>query len=104
MEPAAPEAESGQPGEQPPAVEMTWPLPGCGPDSLADLSSARTLAVLAGAAAAGGGAVALDLAKHVLRAPGGPSLHVWVPPAGLRSLALRNGTLELQPGTGVEVG
>jgi hypothetical protein len=35
---------------------LTWPLPGCRPDSLADLFSARALAELARVARTAGGA------------------------------------------------
>jgi hypothetical protein len=109
---AAPGAAGGagaaqQPGELPAAAVLSWPLPGCRPDSLGDLFSARALAALARVAGAAGGAVALELGGHVLQAPVGGKpglLHLLesqVPPAGLRSLTLRNGTLALQPGTGV---
>jgi hypothetical protein len=86
---------------------LTWPLPGCRPDSLADLFSPRTVAALARVAAAAGGAVALELGGHTLLAPAGGKpgpLHLLEglePPAGLHSLALRNGTLALRPGWGV---
>jgi hypothetical protein len=99
-------AGAGQPGEPAPAV-LSWPLPGCRPDSLADLFSARTLAELARAAGAAGGAVVLELGGHTLRAPVGGKPETFElfrgeqPPAGLRSLALRNGTLALRPGTGL---
>jgi hypothetical protein len=89
-----------------PAV-LSWPLPGCRADSLGDLFSACTLAELARVAGVAGGAVALDLAGHTLRAaaggrPGRLELLVGgVPPAGLRSLALRNGMLALRPGLSV---
>jgi hypothetical protein len=88
---------------------LSWPLPGCRPDSLADLGSARTLAELACAAGAAGGAVALELGGHTLQAPAGGRpmmlqlLESGVPPAGLRSLALRNGTLALRPGMGLAI-
>jgi hypothetical protein len=88
---------------------LSWPLAGCRPDSLGDLFSARTLAELARVAGAAGGAVALDLCGHTLQAPAGGrpgKLELLVggtPPAGLRSLALRNGTLALRPGMGLEV-
>jgi hypothetical protein len=88
---------------------LRWPLPGCRPDSLGDLFSARTLAELARVAGAAGGAVALDLGGHTLRATAGGRpvmlrlLEALVPPAGLRSLALRNGTLVLRPGMGLEI-
>jgi hypothetical protein len=100
---AAPEANAG-----PAPVVVGWPLPGCSPYSLKDLFSKRTVAELARAAGAAGGAVVLELAGHVLQAPvgGRPGLlyllESGVPPAGLRSLALRNGTLALQPGWGLE--
>jgi hypothetical protein len=105
---AAAEAAGG-PGQPPPVVLMSWPLPGCRPDSLSDLCSARTLAELARVAGAAGGAVALDLGGHTLQAPAGGRagwldlLEGGVPPAGLRSLALRNGTLALRPGLGLVV-
>jgi hypothetical protein len=57
-----------------------------------------------------GGAVVLDLGGHTLHAPAGGRpgplqlLAGGVPPAGLRSLALRNGTLALRPGMGVAFG
>ncbi len=95
-----------QPGGPPPAL-LSWPLAGCRPDSLGDLFSAGTLAELARVAGAGGGAVALDLCGHTLQAAAGGkpgALHLLetrVPPAGLRSLALRNGTLALRPGVGL---
>jgi hypothetical protein len=91
----------------PTAALASWPLPGCRPDSLADLFSARTVAELARMAGAAGGAVALELGGHTLRAPAGRKpellclLEGGAPPAGLRSLALRNGTLALRPGTGL---
>jgi hypothetical protein len=106
---AAGGAGAVQPGEPSPAV-LSWPLPGCRPDSLADLFSARTLAELARAAGAAGGAVALDLGGHTLHAPAGGRpmmlqlLESGVPPAGLRSLILRNGTLALRPGMGLAIG
>jgi hypothetical protein len=85
-----------------PAV-LSWPLPGCRPDSLAELFSARTLAQLARVAGAADGAVALDLGGHTLQAQDGKPgrlqlLQGGVPPAGLRSLTMRNGTLALRPG------
>jgi hypothetical protein len=107
---AAPEAAAagGPPANAGPApVLLSWPLPGCRPGSLGDLFSARALAELAREAGAAGGAVVLDLCGHVLQAPAGGRpglLHLLesgVPPAGLRSLALRNGTLALRPGTGL---
>ncbi len=99
----APEAGGG--GRSGPAPAMlSWPLPGCRLDSLTDLFSPRALAELARVAGAAGGAVALDLCGRVLQAPAGGRpgalylLAGGVPPAGLRSLALRNGTLALRPG------
>ncbi len=86
---------------------LSWPLPGCRVDGLADLFSARALAELARVAGAAGGAVVLDLGGHTLKAPAGGRpeplqlLKGGVPPAGLRSLALRNGTLALRPGMGL---
>jgi hypothetical protein len=97
-----PEAEAG-----PAAVALSWPLPGCHPESLGDLFSTRALAELARVAGAAGGAAQLDLCGHVLQAPAGGrpgQLHLLkskAPPAGLRSLALRNGTLVLRPGVGL---
>jgi hypothetical protein len=107
---AAPAAEkSGGPGAQagPAPVMLSWPLPGCRPDSLADLFSPRALAELARVAGAAGGAVVLELGGHTLQAAAGGGrgvLHLLEgqePPAGLRSLALHNGTLALRPGMGV---
>jgi hypothetical protein len=86
---------------------LSWPLPGCRPDSLGDLFSARALAELARVAGAAGGAVVLDLGGHTLQAAAGGRpgllrlLEGGMPPAGLRSLALRNGTLALLPGMGL---
>jgi hypothetical protein len=104
----APEATGEPVAEAGPApVVLSWPLPGCRPDSLADLFSPRALAELARVAAAAGGAVVLELGGHTLQAPAGGRpgqldlLQGGVPPAGLRSLALRNGTLALRPGMGV---
>jgi hypothetical protein len=91
----------------PAPVVLSWPLPGCRPDSLTDLFSPRALAELARVGGAEGGAVVLELGGHTLQAPAGGrpgSLHLLegdVPPAGLHSLALRNGTLALRPGMGV---
>jgi hypothetical protein len=104
MAAAAPEAAGGA-GAAP--TVLSWPLAGCRPDSLGDLFSACTLAELARVAGAAGGAVALDLAGHTLRAAAGARpgrlelLVAHVPPAGLCSLALRNGTLALRPGMGL---
>jgi hypothetical protein len=109
---AAPEAavgvEAGPAAEAGPApVLLSWPLAGCRADRLADLFSARTVAELARVAGAAGGAVVLDLGGHVLQAPAGgrPGLLSLLQgaelPAGLHSLALRNGTLALRPGIGV---
>jgi hypothetical protein len=86
---------------------MSWPLSGCRADSLADLVSPRAVAELARVAAAAGGAVVLELGGHTLKAPAGGRpgllslLESQVPPVGLHSLALRNGTLALLPGMGV---
>jgi hypothetical protein len=99
------EAQAG-----PAPVVLSWPLLKCSADSLADLFSPRALAELARAAGATGGAAVLDLGGHTLQAPVGGrpgQLHLLeshVPPAGLRSLALRNGTLALRPGMGVAIG
>jgi hypothetical protein len=88
----------------------SWPLPGCRPDSLADLFSPRAVAELARAAGAAGGAVALELGGRTLHAPAGGRpgdlnlLNYGVPLAGLRSLAIRNGTLALRPGMGLVFG
>jgi hypothetical protein len=94
-------------GSGPPPAVLSWPLPGCHSDSLYDLFSACTVAELACAAGLAGGAVVLELGGHTLHAPAGGRpgwvhlLEGQVPPAGLRSLALRNGTLALRPGTGL---
>jgi hypothetical protein len=99
---AGPEAQAG-----PAPVVLSWPLPGCRPDSLTDLFNPRALAELARVAGAAGGAVVLELGGHTLQAPAGGRpgqlqlLQGQVPPAGLRSLALSNGTLALRPGMGV---
>jgi hypothetical protein len=91
----------------PPPAVLSWPLPGCRPDSLYDLFSACTVAELARVAGEAGGAVVLELGGHTLGAPAGGRpgwvhlLKGQLPPAGLRSLALRNGTLALLPGTGL---
>jgi hypothetical protein len=107
---AAPEAAAagGPPANAGPAPALlSWPLPGCRPGSLGDLFGVRVLAELARVAGAAGGAVVLDLCGHVLQAPAGGKpgpLHLLesrVPPAGLHSLTLRNGTLALRPGMGV---
>ncbi len=101
----SPPAGTPQP-EQPPAM-LDWPLPGCDAGSLNDLCSARAVAVLARAAGAAGGGVALNLSGHTLVARGGSKagpLHVLGargPPLGLRSLALRDGTLVLRPSMGL---
>jgi hypothetical protein len=86
---------------------LSWPLPGCRADSLGDPFSAGTVAELARVAGPAGGAVALNLCGHTLQAAAGGRqrlvclLESLVPPAGLRSLALRNGTLALRPGMGL---
>jgi hypothetical protein len=106
---AAPAAEdAGGPEAQagPAPVVLSWPLAGCRPDSLADLFNPRALAELARVAGAAGGAVVLELGGHTLQAAaGGGRGHIQLegqePPAGLRSLALRNGTLALRAGWGV---
>jgi hypothetical protein len=105
MAAATPEAGGG-PGVAvagPAPVVLRWPLPGCRPDSLTDLFSPRALAELARAAGPAGGAAVLELGGHTLQAPAGRPgvLHLlerFVPPAGLHSLALRNGTLALRAG------
>jgi hypothetical protein len=99
---AGPEAQAG-----PAPVVLSWPLGACRPDSLADLFSPRALAELACVAGAAAGAAVLDLGGHTLQAPAGGRpgqldlLQGQVLPAGLRSLALSNGTLALRPGMGV---
>ncbi len=91
----------------PAPVVLSWPLPGCRPDSLTDLFSPRALAELARVAGPAGGAAVLELGGHTLQAPAGGRarplqlLEGRVPPAGLRSLALRKGTLALRPGMGL---
>ncbi len=104
----APEAAGGREVEAGPApVVLSWPLPGCRPDSLTDLFSPRALAELARVAGPAGGAAVLELGGHTLQTPVGGKrgklqlLEGRVPPAGLHSLALRNGTLALRPGMGV---
>jgi hypothetical protein len=104
----APEAAGGPGVEAGPApVVLSWPLPDCRPDSLTDLFSPRALAELARVAGPAGGAAVLELGGHTLQAPASGKrgklqlLEGRVPPAGLTSLALRNGTLALRPGMGV---
>jgi hypothetical protein len=106
--PAA-EAAGGPVANAGPApVVLSWPLPGCRPDSLPDLFSARALAELARVAGPAGGAAVLELGGHVLKAPAGGKPkplqlpESGAPPVGLRSLALRNGTLALRPWMWVE--
>jgi hypothetical protein len=103
-----PEAAGASDADRGPApAHRSWPLTGCRADSLADLFSPRTVAELARVAAAAGGAVVLELGGNTLRALAGGRrgmLHLLeglVPPVGLHSLALRNGTLALLPGMGV---
>jgi hypothetical protein len=88
----------------PPAVLLDWPLPGCGEASLTDLCGAGAVAELARVAGAGG-SVALDLGGRELATPAGGQLQelrlLCGPLAGLRSVALRNGTLSLRPGQGL---
>jgi hypothetical protein len=99
-----PEVQAG-----PAPVVLGWPLAGCRPDSLADLFSPRALAELARVAGPAGGAAVLELGGRTLQAPAGGRpgalqlLEDWDPPAGLSSLALRNGTLALRAGFGVAV-
>ncbi len=88
---------------------LSWPLPGCRPDRLDDLFSPRALAELARMAGAAGGAAVLELGGHTLQAPAGGGrkqldlLEGGVPPTGLHSLALLNGTFALRPGMGVAI-
>jgi hypothetical protein len=86
---------------------VRWPLPGCRFDRLHDLFSVRALAELARAAGATDGAVVLELGGHTLQAPAGSRLG-WLylfeacqPPAGLRSLVVRNGAFALRHGIGL---
>jgi hypothetical protein len=99
------DAEGPPPQLAPPAVLLDWPLPGCGEASLVDLCGAGAAAQLARAAGAGG-SVALDLGGRELATPTGGKVQLLLrllcrPLAGLRSVALRNGTLSLRPGQGL---
>jgi hypothetical protein len=99
------DVEGPPPQLAPPAVLLDWPLPGCGEASLVDLCGPGAVAQLARAAGAGG-SVALDLGGRELATPAGGKLPLQLellcgPLAGLRSVALRNGTLSLRPGQGL---
>jgi hypothetical protein len=98
------DVEGPPPQLAPPAVLLDWPLPGCGEASLADLCGPGAAAELARAAGPGG-SVALDLGGRELATPAGNKLQelrlLCGPLAGLRSVALRNGTLSLRPGQGL---
>jgi hypothetical protein len=97
------DVEGPPPQLGPPAVQLDWPLPGCSGVNLADLCGPGAAAELARAAGAGG-SVALDLGGRELATPAGGRQELRLlcgPLAGLRSVALRNGTLSLRPGQGL---